>query len=613
MLPLLACCLLVAGCESSDSIGSSVPIDDGREAEPELAPAEPSIALTPDAPANPSTQTPTTPAPPIADVAGVADGLFVSSGTDIVDNIALYDEDGYGSLDVIRIDLVTRTTAGICIEDDLSGCTLADVLADTNSRDSLKVDIPVHFSATDFADDGLLNNAELRQRGGGSRLAPQKSFRIKLDDKDELWRGERHLQLNKHPFDNSRVRNKLSFDLMSTIPNLPAFRTQFVNLWIDDGQGAVDFGLYTHAERGDERYLERHGLDSDGRLYKAEFFRFLPSDRDTLLIDAEGEPQDEDIFETVLEIENGKDHRNLIAMLDALHDPAQSFESVLDRYFNEKNVLTWLSVNLLLGQQDATRHNYYLYNPEGSEKFFFLPWDYDMTFEEHELPPEGFSSEALKARIQFGYAIGAQNEFMENYYRLPGTHDKIIAATEQLRSQYLSHTTISERAALLSSTTEPFASTAPDITHNQSFSVRSSSDFADKVAFNHTALNNNFSIPLPPTLNVPELVGQQYRFSWMRAHELTGHDLTYELQLATSAEFSADSIVYSVSGIADTPADALSIITHDVPAEQLVPGLRFARLVARSVLEPARYWQVADNHLELDGNIHYGVISFNVE
>ena len=128
------------------------------------------------------------------------------------------------------------TTPGTCTADDESGCTLADVLADVDKTDDLTVDIPIHVSGDDFPDDGSVSNAELRLRGGGSRFAPQKSFRIKLDSKEVLWRNERYFQLNKHPFDRSRIRNKLAMDVMSKIPNLPSMRTQFVNLWIDDGE-----------------------------------------------------------------------------------------------------------------------------------------------------------------------------------------------------------------------------------------------------------------------------------------------------------------------------------------------------------------------------------------
>jgi len=535
-------------------------------------------------------------------------GVFPPSSSDISDNMAIYDADGYAQTDVIRIDLITRTRSGTCVEDDQSGCTLADVLSDIDSRDSFKVDIPVHFRATDYADDGLFSNAELRQRGGGARFAEQKSFRLKIEDKDQLWRGERHLQLNKHPFDNSRIRNKLSFDLMSDIDNLPSFRTQFVHLWIDDGQGPVDQGLYTHAERGDRRYLERHGLDTDARLYKANFFRFRPSDLSTLLIDDEGEPINEKLFESVLEVQAGDDHKNLVNMLRDLNDPDVSFDSVMSQYFNENNVLTWIAVNLLLGQQDITRHNFFLYNPEDSKKFYFIPWDYDLAFLKHEFPPSELTNEALKLRLDYGYAVVRENIFLRNYYRRPGAHQKILEAVEELRDTHLNDATIRDRITVLSEASAPIASAQPDIQFNQTRGF-GSFELAEAVTFNHDALMNSFGIPLPPTLEEPVLEDEVWRFDWSSAHDVTGGDLTYELQVSTGHEFLADQIVFRASGIEAT-GDA---IRYSVEKERFNSGTHYVRLFARSVNEPDKYWQVSDNdEVIIDGDIQYGLISFDV-
>ena len=538
----------------------------------------------------------------------VLNTVFVPEVSDIDDNRAVYEQDGYAEVDVIRIDVKTSTVAGICEPGNQSGCTLDDVLADINASDNFKVDIPVHFAATDFSDDGLVSNAELRQRGGGTRNAPQKSFRLKLDDKDVLWRGERHLQLNKHPFENSRIRNKLAFDLMSGIAHLPSFRTQFVNLWIDDGDGPVDQGLYTHVERGDERYLKRHDLDDDAQLYKASSFEFREKNRRELSIDDEGKPVNEDVFDSVLEIENGKDHRNLIAMLDALHDPEQSFDSVMERYFNENNVLTWVAVNLLLGQQDATRHNYFLYNPEDTEKFYFLPWDYDSAFLEHKLPTNELTAESLKSRLKYGYAVGANNDFLELYYRRPGAHERILAAAEELRESYLDNATIAARAQQLSAVSGPFASAMPDIAFNEYYSNDSSADLAEKVAFNQEAMINHFGIPLPPTLYEPVLDNGQWSFTWHRAHEMTGSTLTYRLQLSTSVTFQPDDIVAQFEGIEDSSSQ---VIEHVVDATRLRSGVHYARLFAISDDIPEVNWQVADNELELQGDVFYGVVSFS--
>ena len=95
-----------------------------------------------------------------------------------------------------------------------------------------------------------------------------------------------------------RLDNKLATDVMSVIPSLPSLRTQFVNLWIDDGAGPVDYGLFTHVERVNDNYLEKRGWDDKGKIYKAEDFRFNAEDLSDILVDEDGEPLDEDRFET---------------------------------------------------------------------------------------------------------------------------------------------------------------------------------------------------------------------------------------------------------------------------------------------------------------------------
>jgi len=593
ILSFLVFCLSLSACDSD-------PVSDPAS-DPANGPV--SDPVDNDQPMGETPGTPDTPEP--VEVPIDPPTVFIPTDSDIQDNLSLYQQDGYGQTDVIRIDVITRTTRGICVPGNQSGCTLADVEADTNAGDDFKVDIPVHFRATDFANDGSINNAELRQRGGGARFAPQKSFRIKLDDKEQLWRGERHLQLNKHPFETSRVRNKLSFDLMSAIPHLPSFRTQFVNLWIDDGAGAVDYGLFTHVERGNGAYLQRRNLDEEGRLYKAEFFQFLETDRQAMRLNAEGEPDNEEAFEKVLEIENGDDHSNLLAMLGAIHDPAQSFQSVMDQYFNENNVLTWIAVNLLVGQQDALRHNYFLYNPEASERFYFLPWDYDSAFLTHKEPDNAFTEEALRARLEYGYAIGAQNEFVENYYRMPGAHERILAAAAQLREELLSDERIAERSQLLETVIAPFASAQPDRQHNAFYLEGVAEDFAGKVASNQQAMINNFGIPLPPTMAQPVLEAGKWKFSWKPAYDVTGSVLTYELQIATAPTFLPDEIALVTPQI----ADASELVVHTVDAARLTAGAtHYARLIARSVNEPERYWQIADNQLLIGGNSYMGVV-----
>ena len=345
---LSVACVLVSSC-SSESTEISSDTDGITSTESPLINEVPITINEDTAPAEPSLEEPPLLEPTFLEPPPLFDAGMLQIPAD------LFQRDGYDSIDVVRVDLRTATIPGVCTEEDVSGCTFTDVNEDIDIFDDLTPEIKVQLQATDYANDGSISNAELRQRGATVRQFPQKSYRVKIDKDATRWRNERRLQLNKHPTDASRIRNKLSFDLMSNVTGLPSLRTQFVNLWIDDGQGLVDFGLYTHVEALHEEFLENRGWGEDDNIYKAEQFAFSTADMQAMALDETGAPLDAEAFEERLSIKTGEDdHTQLNAMLVAINDPAQNFDTVLDRYFDRDNVLMWVTVNFLLGQKDLS-------------------------------------------------------------------------------------------------------------------------------------------------------------------------------------------------------------------------------------------------------------------
>ena len=225
------------------------------------------------------------------------------------------------------------------------------------------------------------------------------------------------------------------------------------------------------------------------------------------------------------------------------------------------------------------------------------------------------TAESLKSRLEYGYAIGANNEFLERYYSRPGAHERILAAAEELRESYLDDATIAAHVQRLASVTAPFASAMPDIAINEFYSATSTAGLNDVVAFNQDAMINHFGIPLPPTLYEPELRDGEWHFSWQRAHELTGSTLTYRLQLSTSAAFAPDDIVMQFDGIEDVTSQDIEVqdIEVTVDAATLRSGEHYARLFVISEDSPEVNWQIADNEMALRGDICYGVVPFVVE
>ena len=226
------------------------------------------------------------------------------------------------------------------------------------------------------------SNGKISLRGNTARYAAQRSYKIRLEDQAGLWHDQKTLNLNKHIYDNARIRNKLSFDIFETIPNFTSLRTQFVHLYIKDlseGNNArkvfEDNGLFTHVEQPNEKFLKSHWLDPNGQLYKAEFFEFFryPDELKSM-----SDPTyNKAAFETHLEINGYEDHDKLLAMLDDVNNIAMPIDDVIAKHFDLDNYLTFLAANILMDNMDTSAHNFFLYSPLNSNKWFFLPWDYD--------------------------------------------------------------------------------------------------------------------------------------------------------------------------------------------------------------------------------------------
>ena len=198
-------------------------------------------------------------------------------------------------------------------------------------------------------------NATMNMRGRTSTLAAQKSYRVDLFDTAGLWRGQRAIALNKHPYDTTRLRNMLYFTLLRQVPSMTSLRMQFVQVFVKDetaGETAfTDFGLFTQVELPNGRYLRNHGLSPNGNLYKAnycEFFRY--PDQLRLATDP---LYDLPTFSDVLEPKTSEDHSKLLAMLDAVNNYAVPIEQTIDTYFNLDNLTSFLAYNILMGNVDT--------------------------------------------------------------------------------------------------------------------------------------------------------------------------------------------------------------------------------------------------------------------
>lgn len=470
------------------------------------------------------------------------------------------------------------------------GPTMADVDADTDPRDAVEPEVDVEVQDGDYKAVGVL-----KARGHSTREAGQMSYAIKLAKDGAPWKGYRTVILNKHPYDLTRVRNKLAFDLLAYVPELAAPKTQFVHLTVD----GKDLGLFTQVEKLDKNFLKAHGLDAAGHLYKAENFEFY---RYPEALKAEGAGYDKAAFEAILEIEGAKDHQPLLAMLDAVDAEDRPIDQVLATHFDRRNLVTWLALNVLLGNQDTTSQNFFLYRPTNG-RWHFLPWDYDGALGFYDQPNEAAGKQRPQ-RWQEGLPNWWASALVRRYLQAPGAAAELDARMRELASGPLARDRVQ---ALLDSYREavaPHVAKAPDAARlptssgDKAAAWRAECDrIAGTVAANLATYERTKARPMPVFLGEPDVAAR--RFTWDASFSLAGHALRYDFQIARSPDFGAGSIVVEKAGLTETSA----------VADGLAPGTYYYRVIVRDATDPATLYQTPFDRLDMNGQRYDGVRS----
>lgn len=476
--------------------------------------------------------------------------------------------------------------------------TFDQVNSDIDPDDTFVPEVEAHFQADNYPEDGLKTNAALRLRGSSSRLAVQKSYRVKLTKGLPLWRGEGTLQLNKHPWDLTRVRNKLAFDLFREIPYLPSLRTQFMQVTIN----GADFGLFTHVEKMDGNYLANRGLATDSNIYKANEFDFRSVA--ALTLDATGNPVDSVAFERVLELENNnKNHTRLIEMLAAVNDEEKPFDTVFDTYFDRNNYLAWLAVNILTGNFDTRDQNFALHQPKGTSKFYFIPWDYDGAFG-FDRQPDIAAAGNLYAPWQLGLSnwwdVPLHRRFLMNQRNFAD----LKRAVEILYATYLTEAKIKRLLDRYRPLVEPLVTQPPDLDNLPTVGSGRLEEWKQEYERLVTTVRNNYDRylsslekPMPFWLS-SQVSGNLLRLTWDASIDLQQDSVTYSVQVADNPDFTAP--LYAATGVTG--------LTIEIPRP--APGSYFLRVTAR---DSKGYTQEAYNRYDQGAKAYYGVLRFELQ
>lgn len=442
-------------------------------------------------------------------------------------------------------------------------------------------------------------NATVKVRGQTSSRNAQKGYKIELKKNKGTWRGQRTINLNKHQAEGLRFRNKLAYDLMKGIPQIMSLRTQFVHLYVKDetagGNAFEDYGLYTQVEQLNKTGLRAHGLDSNGQLYKINSFEFF---RYEDIIKLEDDPDfDQKKFEERLEIKGSRDHSKLIEMLEAVNDSSISVNDVLNKYFDRENIVYWMAYMILTGNVDTQSRNVYIYSPQNSDKWYFIPWDNDESFFNHEFQTIGFTG---KGSWESGVSNYWGNVLFQRCLKSEEFRAELDAAVLDLKD-YLNEERLSKMTEAYKSVVRPFVYAMPDrmhapLTENEYDDVAAA--LPGEVEENYQLYLESLKKPLPFYIAAPRIEDNRLKIEWETAYDFNAQDITYTVQVAKDYLF--NQVIYSKEGLA-TPETEM-----DLPE----PGQYFVKVKARNT---AGEEQDAFDYYVTDAGKNFGMRCFYVK
>jgi hypothetical protein len=209
----------------------------------------------------------------------------------------------------------------------------------------------------------------------GKMTCPRLSMKVKFDEyaEDQRFFGLKRLAFNAYRYDDSRMKEKLAYDLFRAA-GIVAPRAAWAVLRVN-GESQ---GLYGMVEPLDGRFTAHQFPESpDGNLYK-EVWPTHASDQQLLAG-----------LETNTDKADVSGYRAFAQAFGAAADNPQRL-AVLDRYMGLDTLARFMAVEDAVISYDATtyfwtdgkttnNHNYYVYE-ESPTKFVLIPWDLESTF-----------------------------------------------------------------------------------------------------------------------------------------------------------------------------------------------------------------------------------------
>lgn len=198
---------------------------------------------------------------------------------------------------------------------------------------------------------------------------------------DQRFYGFKELSFANNYNDNSLVREKVAADIFRE-GGIAAPQTAFYRIYIDHGDGAQYFGLYTLVEVVFDKMLETQFGSGAGNCYKPD------GDAATF---AQGSFNIDELEKKTNELSaDWSDVESLYNIINSSTrtSDVEAWKTDLEGVLDVSQFLKWLAINTTIQNWDTygrMTHNYYLYNDPTSGKLKWIPWDNNEAFQEGKM------------------------------------------------------------------------------------------------------------------------------------------------------------------------------------------------------------------------------------
>ena len=198
--------------------------------------------------------------------------------------------------------------------------------------------------------------------------------------KGRTFDGLYRLNLSNEFPDPSMLRNTVAYKIFRDA-GVMASRTSFARVYINNKY----IGLYVMIEQVDKAFFARHFKYSGGELIKALAGYLYWFENDTMS------------FRTNYEIKaknTPQTWSRLIAFAKKINTtPSNDFYDSLTTTFNIDSYITVFAADIVFNNWDSYFYgqNYYIYRDSAESKYYYLPWDYNVSLNNYDMSGADYS------------------------------------------------------------------------------------------------------------------------------------------------------------------------------------------------------------------------------